>query len=103
MASSRKIGSLNEKSLHVALKTWYLQPGDRTEVSVDRFIIDIVRDDLLVEIQTQNFSAIKSKLIELTTHYPIRLVHPIAQEKWIVKPVRNRNKKESRIYQDISP
>ncbi|EKU98740.1 hypothetical protein Lepto7375DRAFT_8055 [Leptolyngbya sp. PCC 7375] len=79
------IGLLNEKPLHASLKTWYAQPGDRFEVAVDGFVIDIVRDDLLLEIQTGNFSAIKSKLTNLTRSHRIRLIYPIAQEKWIVK------------------
>lgn len=39
------IGLLNEKSLHASLKQWYAQPGDRFEVAVDGFVIDIVRND----------------------------------------------------------
>jgi hypothetical protein len=54
-------------------------------VSVDGFVIDIVQDDLLVEIQTRNFAAIRHKLASLTARYPVRLVYPVAQEKWIVK------------------
>jgi len=75
----------SEKSLHVALKTWYAQPGDRFEVAVEGYVIDLVRDDLLIEVQTRNFSAIKLKLTKLLENYPIRLVHPIPQERWIVK------------------
>lgn len=83
------IGLLNEKPLHAALKEWYAQPGDQFEVTVDGFVIDIVRDDLLVEIQTGNFASIKSKLIKLVRAHRIRLIYPIAQEKWIVKPARD--------------
>lgn len=79
------IGLLNEKPLHASLKQWYAQPGDRFEVAVDGFVIDIVRDDLLLEIQTGNFSSIKSKLATLVRSHPVRLIYPIAQEKWIVK------------------
>jgi hypothetical protein len=79
------IGSLNEKSLHVDLKHWYAQPTDRLEVLVDGFIIDIVRDEMLIEIQTRNFSALKRKLMTLTKQHPVRLVYPIAAEKWLVK------------------
>ena len=79
------IGSLNEKSLHADLKRWYARPGDRIEVLVDGFVIDIVRGDLLIEIQTRNFSALKQKLARLTAQHPVRLVYPIAQERWIVK------------------
>lgn len=82
---SNKIGSLNEKPLHAALKRWYARPGDQSEVVVDRFVIDIVRRDLLIEIQSRNFSSMKRKLVALTGNHAVRLVHPIAREKWIVK------------------
>lgn len=85
MNDAPKIGTLNEKPLHAALKEWYAQPGDRFELPLDGFIVDIVRGDLLVEIQTGSFSAIKRKLITLTVRRPLRLVYPIAREKWIVK------------------
>ena len=55
------IGALNEKPLHAALKQWYARPDDLIEVSVDGFTVDIVRGDLLIEIQTRNLSAIKRK------------------------------------------
>ena len=79
------IGLLNEKPLHASLREWYAQPGDQFEVAIDRFVIDIVRDDLLLEIQTSNFTSIKSKLKDLVGVHRIRLIYPIAQEKWIVK------------------
>ena len=79
------IGLLNEKPLHASLKQWYARPGDRIEVPVDGFVIDIVRDDLLIEIQTRNFGSLKSKLTKLAHSHPVRLVYPIIQEKWIVR------------------
>ncbi len=85
------IGLLNEKPLHASLKEWYAQPGDRFEVEVDGFVIDIVREDLLLEIQTGNFASIKSKLKELIARHPIRLIYPIAQEKWIVKQPKDNS------------
>ncbi|MEE8392015.1 MAG: hypothetical protein V3S14_14635 [Anaerolineae bacterium] len=88
---AREIGTLNEKPLHAALKKWYAQKGDQLEVSVDEFVVDIVRGDLLVEIQTTNFAAIKRKLAALTSHHPVRLVYPIAREKWIVKLAKDGN------------
>jgi hypothetical protein len=80
-----QIGTLNEKSLHAALKRWYARPHDVFEVPLDGFVIDVVQDDLLVEIQTRNFSAIKRKMHALTSRHPVRLVYPIAREKWIVR------------------
>ena len=79
------IGTLGERSLHSALKEWYALPGDQLEEEVDGFHIDIVRGSLLIEIQTTNFSSIKSKLNKLAEKHPVRLVLPIAQEKCIVR------------------
>lgn len=79
------IGTLGERSLHSALKDWYARPGDQLEVEVDGFHIDIIRKDLLIEIQTANFSSVKRKLKKLIENHPLRLVFPIAQEKWIVR------------------
>jgi hypothetical protein len=83
--TTQGINTFNEKALHLDLKAWYAQPDDQFEVPVDGYIIDLVRADLLVEIQTRNFAAIRPKLIKLLPQHPIRLVFPIAQEKWIVK------------------
>lgn len=79
------IGELNEKPLHAALKAWYAQPGDDVEVTVGGYVIDLVHDGLLVEIQTANFSGIKHKMIDLVTRHRVRLVYPISREKWLLK------------------
>jgi hypothetical protein len=94
--TTNSISTFNEKALHSALKSWYSRPGDQHEVPVDGFIIDVVRDDLLIEIQTRNFSAIRRKLLSLTEHYHVRLVYPIAREKWIVKVAGKANATQSR-------
>jgi hypothetical protein len=88
-ATNNLIGILGEKSLHAQLKEWYSQSGDRIEEVIDGFHIDIIRNKLLIEIQTQNFSAIKRKLKALLEKFPVRLVHPIAREKWIVRLGKN--------------
>lgn len=84
LANQQKgIGSLNEGSLHQALKDWYAGPKDRLEVSIGGYVIDIVRDDLLIEIQTRNFTALKNKLKILLKNHRMRIIYPITQEKWI--------------------
>ncbi len=80
----RGIGERNEKSLHAALKQWYARPGDRFEERVGGFIVDLRRGDECIEIQTRHLHAIKRKLQTLLEHYHVRLVYPIAREKWIV-------------------
>lgn len=84
-ASPNHIGTLNENPLHAALKEWYAEPGDRLEVAVEGYVVDIVRGDLLVEVQTANFSAIGRKLAALAAEHHVRLVYPIPLEKWIVR------------------
>ncbi len=79
------IGTLNENPLHSALKDWYAEPGDRLEVPVDGFVVDIVRGELLIEVQTANFSAIGRKLAGLAAAHRVRLVYPIPLQKWIVR------------------
>lgn len=82
---SPHIGTLAEKSLHAALKERLFQPGDKHEIRIDSFVIDIVRGDHLIEIQTRHLGAMKRKLAQLLPHHSIQLVHPIAAEKWIVR------------------
>jgi hypothetical protein len=84
-----KISTLNEKHLHAALKEWYARPDDLVEEYIDGYLVDLVRGDLMIEIQTRNFSAIRRKLRDLAARRPVRLVYPIAQEKWIVKLAKN--------------
>jgi len=80
------IGTLREKPLHASLKEWCLLPGDRMECPVDGFVIDLVRDDLLIEVQTRGFSSMKQKLGTLLgSGHRVRIVHPIPVTKWIVK------------------
>ena len=53
---------------------------------IDGFVVDLVRDDLLIEIQTRGFSSMKRKVGELLErNHQVRIVHPIAVNRWIVK------------------
>ena len=101
------IGTLGEKNLHSALKVWYARAGDQLEAEVDGFHIDIVRRNVLIEIQTSNFSSQKRKLNTLLENHPVRLIFPIAQEKWIIRIGsdrrtllgRRKSPKQGNIYQ----
>lgn len=79
------IGVLNEKPLHASLKEWYRIAGDEVEVPLEGFVVDLVRDGQLIEIQTRGFSSMRRKLDRLLDLYPTRVVYPVAAEKWIVK------------------
>ena len=75
---------MTEHSLHTDIISWYSIEGDKFEVKIDDFVIDLVRDELLIEIQTRNLSAIKKKLAKLLLAHRVRLVYPIAKVKWIL-------------------
>ncbi len=80
------IGLLREGPLHAAVKTYLAEPGDRLEVPVERFVVDLVRaDGELVEIQTGGFGALGPKLDALLDRHRIRIVHPVAAERRIVR------------------
>jgi hypothetical protein len=85
MENGGSIGTLQERSLHAAIKNLYEESGSQVEVSIDGYVIDVVKDGLLIEVQTRNFAAIKGKLFNLMMTHPIRLVYPIPSEKWIVR------------------
>lgn len=79
------IGMLAEKSLHASLKQWVGRQGDQFEQPVDGYVVDIVRGQQLIEIQTANFASLKTKLGQLLPHHPLHLLHPVAANKWIVR------------------
>jgi hypothetical protein len=78
------IGTLNEKPLHASLKAWVAEPGDQFEVRIERFVADIVRGSLIIEIQTGSTFPLKRKLHALLKHHAVHLVIPIARQKTII-------------------
>ena len=95
---------MRESSLHFGLKQFYTQDGGFTEVWVNGYMIDVVKQEQLIEIQTGNFNAIKTKLENLLETHQVRVVFPIAREKFLImqdiqsSPVsRRRSPKRGRI------
>jgi hypothetical protein len=83
--SANGINTYNENPLHAALKSYLVGDGGAFEVPVAGFIADCVHDGVLIEIQTANFGKMRRKLQSLLENHPVRLVHPIPVEKWIVR------------------
>ena len=77
------IGTEKESSLHAALKSWYSEQGDLLESRIEGFIVDILRGDLVIEIQTGDFGGLKKKLSVLLKYYHVRVVYPVAITKWV--------------------
>jgi hypothetical protein len=74
---------MNECSLHSEIKKVYSLSGDKFEFKLGNYIVDILRGNLVIEVQTKNFSALKEKLQVLTENHQVRLVYPLTEKKWI--------------------
>jgi len=80
------IGVLREGPLHAAVKAMLARPGDRLEVPIGRFVIDLVRaNGELVEVQTGGFAPLGPKLDALLDEHRFRIVYPVAAERRIVR------------------
>lgn len=74
-----------ESSLHRSLKSLYAQNGSQEEVVIEGYQIDVVTEDELIEIQTGGFGSLKKKIVDLTRHHRLRLVHPIPLRRQILR------------------
>jgi hypothetical protein len=74
-----------ETSLHRSLKSFYATPGARTEAAVSGFRADVLRDDVIVEIQASPFSAISGKIAALVEQHRVLVVKPIARRKVLLR------------------
>lgn len=79
---------MREGPLHVALKAVLAHgaPGDRLEVPVGRFVIHLVpADGELVEVRTGRFAASGAELDALLDEHRVRIMHPVAADRRIVR------------------
>ncbi len=65
-----------------------METGDVESVLGD-YRVDVIRGDLLIEIQTRSFSSIRDKLAKLVKDHHVRLVHPVPYLKWVVRLDKN--------------
>jgi hypothetical protein len=89
---------MNECSLHSEVKKLYALPGDKFEARLGDYIVDILRENLAIEVQTKNFSALKKKLQVLVEKYQVRLVYPLTEKKFITYVTKDHkvvNKRKS--------
>ena len=76
---------MTEQTLHEQLKDFYAHETGEIESPHGDYRVDVVRDGLLIEIQTRSFSSIRDKLRDLVKENRVRLVHPISLNKWIIR------------------
>lgn len=80
------IGTYKEKKLHLILKNYFTAEtaaSAEQEVSFLGHIADIMTDSEIIEIQTGNFGKMKSKLDSFLPEFPVNIVYPVAETKWL--------------------
>ncbi len=88
-AGGKGIGTLGEKTLHLALK-YYFAPDPLThEQPLGGFVADAVTEDGVYEIQTRGLSRLKPKLDAFLPLCPVTVVHPVIAEKLLVRVDEN--------------
>ena len=84
-AGGRGIGTLGEKTLHLALK-YYCAPDPEThERPLGGFVADAVTEEGVFEIQTRSLYRLKPKLDAFLPFCPVTVVHPVIAEKHLIR------------------
>lgn len=79
------INTYNESSLHQTLKTLYAEEFEgKTEVELHGHIYDILAEDTVIEIQTQNLGKLLPKTLDSLDHgLKVKIVYPLVTERII--------------------
>ncbi len=78
-----EIGILAEKSMHRVIKSYLEQRQECHEIKVGRFHADIKNEAGIFEIQTRSLSPLKRKLEAFLPEYPVTVVIPLAEKKYV--------------------
>lgn len=79
----KQIGTLNEKSIHSMLKSYFEEDSSKHEISINGYIADIFNNGIITEIQTKDFARLRNKLDAYTPDYKVRVVYPVNLVKYI--------------------
>jgi hypothetical protein len=77
------IGLLSEKTLHAVIKHYYEPDELKHEMKIDGYVVDILTDSGIIEVQTRAFNKLRKKLEILLQDYPVLLVYPLPRYKWL--------------------
>ncbi len=77
------IGTLNEHTLHLALKTFLEPDSQYHEIPCEGYVADILRGNDIIEIETRSFSNLKKKLDRFLSNHTVTLVYPVAVRKMV--------------------
>lgn len=75
------IGTLAEKTLHAVMKLYFEPDSSLHEQKADNFVVDILNDEGVTEIQTAGFNRLRRKIDAFLPEIPLRIVYPIPAKK----------------------
>lgn len=78
------IGTLSEKTVHAILKNYYSTDPDTHEIPIENYVADIYTGKEIIEVQTGNFNKLRGKLQAFLPLYPVTIVYPIPNQKWLI-------------------
>ncbi|MBU1243912.1 hypothetical protein KKD52_12240 [Myxococcota bacterium] len=91
------INTWNESLLHEELKRHYCGDAGQTEVPLEGSICDVLcGDGTVVEIQIAQLGKLRKKLDRLLLHHRVKLVHPVARNKFLETRTRGGRLKSRR-------
>ena len=78
------VGTLGEKTLHRVLKRMIEPDVSRHEVKLGNYVADVLNERGVFEIQTRSLHKLKPKLTALLPYYPVTVVVPVIETKWLL-------------------
>lgn len=78
------VGTLGEKTLHTVLKRMIEPDLSRHEVKLGRHTADVFNERGVFEVQTRSLHKLKPKLLALLPYYPVTVVVPVIERKWLL-------------------
>jgi hypothetical protein len=78
------VGTLGEKTLHMVLKRMIEPDMSRHEVKLGSYVADILNEHGVFEVQTRSLYKLKPKLAALLPCYPVTVVVPVIETKWLL-------------------
>lgn len=85
-----------ETSLHQRLKRIYADDESQVEQKIGRYIIDVVRQGELIEIQYASLASINRKIKHLVADHKVRVVKPLVVQKQLIRCARKGGRVLSR-------
>ncbi|MCM1047584.1 MAG: hypothetical protein NC433_04080 [Clostridiales bacterium] len=77
-------GTLQEKTVHAVMKSYYEPNQDYHEVPIEGYIADIYTGERIIEIQNGNFNRLRDKLKAFLPLYKVMVVLPIPHIRWLI-------------------